>query len=125
MAPKLAVTIHATVGVGKSTRSAMEHPKLYRYTSNGEGIWSAGKRLLPENLVKEVLEAKKWMPKPELPPGEYRFYLTEEGKGEYEKTLLLVHKKYLTNIECVQIDMSTLGDVVYSDKWQVVTKQHK
>ena len=101
----------------------MELNKLYRYTSNGEGIWSAGKRLLPKNLVDEVLEAKKWMPKPQLPEGDYRFYLTKEGKEKYEVTLLPIHKKYLTNIECVEADVNAVGDIVYSDKWQVVTKQ--
>lgn len=101
----------------------MEHHKLYRYISNGEGVWSIGKRLLPENLVEEVLEAKKWMPKPELPPGDYRFYLTEEGKEMYEKTLLPVHKKYLTNIECIEADSDSIGEIVYSDKWQIVAKR--
>lgn len=33
--------------------------KLYRYTTNGEGVFSAGKRLLPEELVNEVFDADK------------------------------------------------------------------
>jgi len=72
--------------------------KLYRYTSNNEGIWSVGKRLLPEDLIDEAWENRKWMPKPELPEGEYRFFLTKEGKDHYKKTLLITHKKYLKNI---------------------------
>lgn len=62
----------------------LKYKKLYRYTANGEGIWSAGKRLLPEDLIEEAWEARKWMPKPQLPDGDYRFYLTEKGKEKYE-----------------------------------------
>lgn len=36
----------------------MKQDYLYRYTSEGEGIFTAGKRLLPESLINEVLEAK-------------------------------------------------------------------
>ena len=73
----------------------MQSKIIYRYTSDGEGVFSAGKRLLPKNLVEEVIEAKKWLIKPKLPEGNYRFYLTEKGKEKYEETLLLSHKKYL------------------------------
>ena len=94
--------------------------KLYRYTSNKEGIWAAGKRLLPQDLVDEAWEARKWMPKPELPEGEYHFYLTKQGKEKYEQTLLHVHKKYLTNIEHEEVGASTIGKPVYQDEWQVI-----
>lgn len=97
--------------------------KLYRYTTNGEGIWSAGKRLLPEELADEAWEQRKWMPKPQLPDGEYRFFLTDKGKDQYEKTLLNVHKKYLTNIKSEEVDPSKIGEVVYEDEWQVVVKK--
>ncbi|MBI5126705.1 MAG: hypothetical protein HZA80_03005 [Candidatus Taylorbacteria bacterium] len=96
---------------------------LYRYTSNGEGIFSAGKRLLPESLVDEAWEARKWMPKPSLPEGEYRFFLTEKGKVQYESTLLKVHQKYLSNIKMEEIDPHTIGEIVYHDEWQVVVKK--
>lgn len=78
----------------------MPDTKLYRYTSNGEGIWNAGKRLLPEDLADEAWEARKWMTRPSLLDGEYRFFLTLKGKTQYEKTLLHVHRKYLSNIVC-------------------------
>jgi len=42
----------------------MQSKIIYRYTSDGEGVFSAGKRLLPKNLVEEVIEAKKWLIKP-------------------------------------------------------------
>ena len=61
--------------------------KLYRYTTNEEGVWSAGKRLLPDNLINEAFEQRKWMKKPKLPNGEYQFFLTEKGKEQYEKNL--------------------------------------
>lgn len=96
--------------------------KLYRYTSNDEGIWSAGKRLLPTDLVDEAFEQRKWMPKPKLPDGNYRFLLTEKGKEQYEKTLLNVHKKYLSNIKCEEVNHSDVGSIVYEDDWQVVVK---
>jgi len=97
--------------------------RLYRYTSNGEGVFSAGKRLLPKNLIEEAREARKWMLKPNLPEGEYRFYLTATGKKQYENTLLKVHKKYLKNIECEEFEQGKLGDIVYQDEWQVVVKK--
>jgi hypothetical protein len=98
--------------------------KLYRYTSNGEGIYLVGKRLLPESLVEEAWEARKWLPKPQLPPGEYRFFMTEKGKAKYEETLLKVHQKYLTNIVCQEIDISEINeDIIYEDEWQLVVRQ--
>lgn len=96
---------------------------LYRYTANGEGIWAAGKRLLPEELMDEAWEQRKWMPKPQLPEGEYRFFLTAKGKEQYEKTLLNTHKKYLTNIKSEEVDPTKIGEVVYEDEWQVVAKR--
>ena len=96
--------------------------KLYRFTTNGEGVFSAGKRLLPEELVEEVLENKKWLLKPTLPEGDYRFYLTEKGKEVYEKTLFLSHKKYLENIKMENYNKAKLNDVVYEDEYQVVEK---
>lgn len=99
------------------------HTKLYRYSSSGEGIFSAGKRLLPENLIEEAWEARKWMPKPQLPEGEYRFFLTQAGKEKYETTLLKVHQKYLPDIKCQDIDPSKIGSIVYEDEWQVVVKK--
>ena len=98
--------------------------KLYRYTSQGEGIFSAGKRLLPEALVDEALVARAWLMKPVLPPGEYRFYLTERGKERYEATLLLVHKKYLEDIAYEAVEEATLGEVAYKDAYQVVIKNN-
>ena len=62
------------------------------------------------------------MPKPELPDGEYRFFLTKQGKEQYENTLLNTHKKYLSHIKCEEVDPSQLGEVVYKDEWQVVAK---
>ena len=97
--------------------------KLYRYTSNKEGVYLIGKRLLPTHLVEEVNEARKWLLKPQLPEGEYRFFLTENGKEKYESTLLPVHQKYLTNIECQEVDPAKIGVIIYEDEWQVVVKK--
>lgn len=85
-------------------------------------MFSAGKRLLPQELVNEVLERKKWLIKPKLPEGEYRFYLTEKGKEMYEKTLILSHNKYLPNIKLEALEERTLGEIAYEDEYQVVEK---
>lgn len=97
--------------------------KLYRYTSAGEGIFSIGKRSLPKELMKEANEARKWLPRPELPEGEYSFFFTAKGKEAYEKTLLSVHKKYLPDIRCEEVEFAHIGEVAYEDEWQAVAKQ--
>ena len=76
--------------------------------------------MLPQNLVEEVLEAKKWLTKPKLAEGNYRFYLTEKGKEIYEKTLLIVHKKYLLDIKMEFIDRNKVKNIIYEDEYQVV-----
>ncbi|MDO8407904.1 MAG: hypothetical protein Q7S95_01560 [bacterium] len=100
----------------------MNDEKLYRYTADGEGVWSAGKRLLPENLIEEANEQRAWLYKPTLPAGNYRFFLTEKGKRRYEQTLLHTHRKYLGSIRCEEIDASTVGEIVYQDEHQIVTR---
>ncbi|MBI4268669.1 hypothetical protein HY627_02470 [Candidatus Uhrbacteria bacterium] len=98
--------------------------KLYRFiTSSGEGVFGAGKRLLPENLVDEAWENRKWMPKPNLPEGEYDFYMTSAGKEKYEQTLFVTHRKYLDGITCVEVDADAIGQPIYEDEWQVVYKK--
>lgn len=94
--------------------------KIYRYTTNGEGVFSAGKRLLPEELIDEVNQNRKWLVKPNLQKGNYRFYLTKKEKEKYEKTLMSSHKKYLPNIKLEIINRSKLGKIIYEDKYQVV-----
>lgn len=98
------------------------HMKLYRYTTDGEGVWSAGKRLLPATLVEEASANRAWLVKPQLPKGEYRFYLTEKGKEQYERTLLNTHRKYLAHISCEEIDSAHVESIVYEDTYQVVAK---
>lgn len=95
---------------------------LYRYTANGEGVFSAGKRLLPGALAADALSAREWIIKPKLPEGSYHFYFTEAGKVMYEQTLLRVHQQYLSNLRCEEIDPTTIGTIIYEDAWQVVTR---
>ena len=99
------------------------HANLYRFTVNGEGVWSAGKRLLPEALVTEAEAQRKWLPKPILPKGEYIFLLTEGGKRQYENTLMRIHEKYLEPIVCEVFSAKQLGEIVYRDEWQVVVRK--
>ncbi len=94
--------------------------KLYRYTTNGEGVFSAGKRLLPEGLINEVNWNRKWLKKPNLEDGNYRFYLTKKGKEIYEKSLLLSHIKYLPNITLEVINRNAIKNIVYEDEHQLV-----
>ena len=96
--------------------------KLYRYTSYGEGIWSAGKRLLPPELVDEANKNREWLPKPNLPEGHYCVYLTDAGREKYEETLLKTHKKYLKGIHCEEVSFPNPDDIVYMDLWQVVVR---
>lgn len=97
--------------------------KIYRFTTNSEGVFSAGKRLLPEELVDEVEVNRKWLSKPRLDKSKnqkYRFYLTEKGKEKYKKTLFISHKKYLPNIKLDIINKTELGKIAYEDEYQVV-----
>jgi len=96
--------------------------ELYRFTSEGEGVFSIGKRLLPKNLVDEVIESKKWLIKPDLPKGEYRFYLTKKGKEKYLETLFKSHKKYLKDINVEKFGREELRNIIYEDEYQVVVK---
>ncbi|MBS3084306.1 hypothetical protein J4411_00125 [Candidatus Pacearchaeota archaeon] len=96
--------------------------KIYRYTTKGEGVFSAGRRLMPKELTDEVLENKKWLVKPELTEGVYLFYLTEKGREEYEKKLLNSHKKYLTDIKLETHEKENLKKIVYEDEYQIVEK---
>ncbi len=101
---------------------------VHRYTTKGEGIFSAGKRLLADAFAKsiinleEVLKAKEWLPKPKLPKGDYIFYLTEKGKKMYENSLLKLHKKYLEEIKCEIIEKEKIKNIIYEDEYQVVEK---
>lgn len=107
------------LGAGLELFEASLHQKLYRHTSDKKDVFG---KIPPEDFRKEAEEAGKWLLCPELPPGEYRFFLTEKGKEEYEKTLLPVHKKYLSDISCDETDSSKLDTVAYEDEWQVVVK---
>lgn len=95
---------------------------LYRYMTHGEGVWSAGKRLLPPELVDEANKNRAWLTKPALPLGEYRFYMTNKGKEKYEDTLYKTHQKYLPDITLEGIPREKIGEVVYEDEFQVVAK---
>lgn len=94
--------------------------KLYRFFTNEEGVWSAGKRLLPQNLVEEANQNRSWLNKPDLPDGNYRFWLTELGKDKYEKTLFKTHQKYLPDIKIDEIEKESLDQIAYEDEFQIV-----
>ncbi len=94
--------------------------KIYRYITNGEGVWSAGKRLLPDELVEEANENRSWLKKPDLPDGNFRFWMTSDGNAKYLDTLYKTHQKYLANIEAIESDASELSKVVYQDENQIV-----
>lgn len=93
--------------------------KLYRYVSNKKDTFSFA---VPSENFSEAEGAKTWWPRPKLPAGEYKFFLTEKGKEEYGKTLLHIHKKYLPDISCKEVDFSEVGGMVYEDEWQIVAK---
>jgi hypothetical protein len=97
--------------------------KLYRYSSQKKDILSPD-TLSPEYRA-EAAPAGKWLVRPELPPGEYRAFLTEKGKEEYEKMLESVHKKYFTDIVCEEIKQSEINGIVYEDEWQSIAENRK
>ena len=94
--------------------------KIYRYVTNNEGVWSAGKRLLPSELIDEVNKNRSWLKKPDLPDGNFRFWMTDNGNSKYLDTLYKSHTKYLPNIEVIESDSSELGKIVYEDEHQIV-----
>ena len=100
---------------------------LYRYTTQGEGTFSAGRRLIDSlgaELKSEVLSVvannKSWLTLPKLNERNLEFYWTELGKSKYEESFLPVHRKYLVNIVLETIEYSELsGPVVYEDEYQI------
>lgn len=101
---------------------------LYRYTSNGLSVWSAGKRLLPPNLSEEFDRNSEWLIKQKFSEGNYRYYLTEEGNVIYRKTLFNTHKKYLQGIrsETVQREnIELVGTIAFEDEYQVIVQKRE
>jgi len=94
--------------------------KLFRYLTNGEGVWAAGKRLLPPGLVEEANRNRAWLKKPSLPEGNFRFWLTELGREKYEQALYKTHQKYLPNITLEEKDKKDIMNIAYEDEFQVV-----
>lgn len=110
------------LGRGLEIFEASLSQKLYRYTSQKKDILS------PDVLSAEhKAEATvgKWLVRPELPPGEHRFFLTEKGKEEYEKTLESVHKKYFADIVCEETKQSEIDGIAYEDEWQIIAENRK
>ncbi len=101
--------------------------KLYRYTTNSEGTFSAGRRLLddqPQERIDRILEGvkknKEWLIRPELEEDNLEFYWTEKGRERYEKNFLPIHKEYLPNIQMDTINLSALpGKIIYTDENQI------
>lgn len=91
--------------------------KLYRYTAQKKDLLS------PEVLSgKQEALAKEWLLRPKLPEGEYQFFLTEKGKGEYERNLLPLQKKDFSDISCEEKELSEIDGIVYEDEWCIVAK---
>lgn len=93
---------------------------LYRYTTDGKGVFRAGKEQMPEELIEEILEAKKWLANPGASHEGSTSYFTPEGAKKYEETLMPLHKKYLKNIVKEEILRTKLGDAIYKDEHQVL-----
>jgi len=77
-------------------------------------------RLLPPELVDEVNQNRAWLKKPNLPEGNFRFWLTELGKEKYKQTLYKTHQKYLPNITLEEKDKEDIMNIAYEDEFQVV-----
>jgi hypothetical protein len=97
--------------------------KLYRYTSEGEGIFNKERESLPDSMIDEGHKARAWLPKPDLDVENFSFYLKEKGNNEYKKKLLPFHQKFLKDIECEELEIDVqVDDVVYQDEWQIALK---
>jgi hypothetical protein len=113
--------------MGEKKTSMKYQGMLYRYTTNGEGTFSAGRRLLntqPKEFIEKMLEVvrrnKSWLRLPELSMDNLEFYWTEEGKSKYEEDFLPMHRQYLPDIKLEVVNYDELpGEVVYEDEHQV------
>lgn len=98
--------------------------KIYRYTSNGIGIYEALKNKLGKTEWEKLLKSGElsWLPKP---PNKYsksnRSYFTKLGKEEFEKRNLDLFKNNLDDISLEIIDINN-NNIVYKDKYQIITE---
>jgi len=97
----------------------------YRVTYNNEGIYNALKRNVSMNTWKELLNsnAMKWLPKPPSYQNNNRSFFTKEGFKIFEKETLPIMRRYL-NSKGIKIEKVIISnnDILYRDKYQVVTK---
>lgn len=96
----------------------------YRITYNGEGIYQALKKEIGLEEWKKLLSSNKinWLPKPPNYPSNYRSYFTKEGYNKFNSSTLPIIYKYLDK-DKVKIDQFyDINNIVYSDKYQVVTE---
>ena len=95
---------------------------VYRYTSEGRGIFMAEDELEPPELEPEINRAKAWLPAPKL-DCECEFYMTEKGREIYEQTLRPLHEKFMPEISVEAVPRSELEEIVYEDEFQVAEKK--
>ena len=93
---------------------------------SGKCVFLEGMRHIPsDEVLEEVVAAKKWLPQPILPFGEnYQFYLTAHGREHYEKKLKKVHETFLSGIDYDSLAIDAVGEIVYHDEFQVIANPH-
>lgn len=100
--------------------------KIYKYrlTYDGIGIYEAFKKHVEMNILKDFLSSSlsNWLPKPPEYKENYTSYFTELGYEKFNREVLPTFVKYL-NREKINVEViSEVGNVVYSDEYQIVIK---
>ena len=95
---------------------------VYRVTYNGEGIYEALRKNVDFNTWKSILLSNKinWLPKPPEYVNGYKSYFTEYGYKKFCKLTLPLIAKYLDKDKITIMEYNIEGEVVYSDKYQIV-----
>ena len=98
--------------------------ECYRYTYDGEGIYEAFRKAVPDKVWKEFLNstAAKWLPKPKYYGKYNRSYFTPKGKIKFEKYTLPIFEKYLNKAK-IKLEKVTIDNPAYQDKYQIITSE--
>lgn len=101
---------------------------FYRVTYNGIGIYEAMKKLCSFRRWKELLTSEifTWLPKPKEYSNANLSYFTKEGIDKFNKLVLPEAEKILgSNIKFETFSSNEIGNIVYRDKYQIITSSNK
>lgn len=100
-----------------------EDPCYFRVTYDGIGIYEAMKQHMSAEQWKKLLKSDKftWLPKPKEYPSDCKSYFTKYGMDKFNELVMPVATGCLGNNIKVE-KFSDVGDIVYRDQYQVITK---